>query len=435
MAAVLLTGGISAWLASGRPGSAQGPAGSRGEVVPGFVVHEWGTFTSFSGSDGVPVQFRPLVEQDLPPFVNKHPSLMFSKGTMSALQRIETPVTYFYPPREMDVSANVRISKGMLTEYFPRVKFSLDEPGLVWDGLHLIPSKHFIVGQEIGRWESISGENIQLPEAAKFPHYDRARATDAAIVRRAVYREASDNTPALPDDLEKFLFYRGLGNFPLPVSVRSVDGAAAEIHNSGPHPLAAAFLVTVGSAGINSRPLGPIAAGERRTVPLSGDMTTVDRLSADMTSVLVADGLFPKEADAMVAAWKDSWFAEPGTRLFYLLPQAVTDEILPLTVTPAPEKTVRVMVGRLEIMTPSQEQQVLATLTDLAAQRTLLSVSLALDGTRQEPAPPEIRRLGRLAIPVLNRAAALSGDEAVKMEAARLVETLSVVGAGAVTDN
>ena len=34
-----------------------------------LVVHEWGTFTSFAGSDGVNLEFRPLVTNDLPPFM------------------------------------------------------------------------------------------------------------------------------------------------------------------------------------------------------------------------------------------------------------------------------------------------------------------------------------------------------------------------------
>src|SRR6188474_12219 len=34
-----------------------------------FIVHEWGTFTSFSGSDSVKLEFRPLVDVDLPRFV------------------------------------------------------------------------------------------------------------------------------------------------------------------------------------------------------------------------------------------------------------------------------------------------------------------------------------------------------------------------------
>jgi hypothetical protein len=38
-------------------------------TAEGLVVHEWGTFTSFSGSDGVRLEFRPLADEDLPPFV------------------------------------------------------------------------------------------------------------------------------------------------------------------------------------------------------------------------------------------------------------------------------------------------------------------------------------------------------------------------------
>ena len=36
-----------------------------------FIVHEWGTFTTFSGSDGVFLDFRPLAakESDLPDYV------------------------------------------------------------------------------------------------------------------------------------------------------------------------------------------------------------------------------------------------------------------------------------------------------------------------------------------------------------------------------
>ena len=38
-----------------------------------FVVHEWGTFTSFSGSDGIQLEFRPLIDEDLPKFMLDRP--------------------------------------------------------------------------------------------------------------------------------------------------------------------------------------------------------------------------------------------------------------------------------------------------------------------------------------------------------------------------
>ncbi len=59
----------------------------------------------------------------------------------------------------------------------------------------------------------------------------------------------------------------------------------------------------------------------------------------------------------MVATWTDSWFEE-GTRLFYVLTEDAVDAILPLRVTPRPAHTVRVFVGRLEVITPSLLQDV-----------------------------------------------------------------------------
>src|ERR1051326_440910 len=53
----------------------------------------------------------------------------------------------------------------------------------------------------------------------------------------------------------------------------------------------------------------------------------------------------------MVETWRDSWFEE-GSRVLYVVPQAETDAILPLHITPAPTRIARVFVGRLELMTP-----------------------------------------------------------------------------------
>jgi len=66
-------------------------------------------------------------------------------------------------------------------------------------------------------------------------------------------------------------------------------------------------------------------------------------------------GLYPKEAAAMIKTWNDSWFEE-GLRLFYFVPRAAADAILPITLDPKPEELVRVFVGRAEILTPEMEQ-------------------------------------------------------------------------------
>jgi hypothetical protein len=61
----------------------------------------------------------------------------------------------------------------------------------------------------------------------------------------------------------------------------------------------------------------------------------------------------------MVKTWESSWFQEQGTRVFYILPRAWTDRVLPLAIQPAPAQIERVMVGRAEVITPAMEQTLL----------------------------------------------------------------------------
>src|SRR5438874_12392819 len=96
------------------------------KLVPaasGLIVHEWGTFTSIAGKDGVALEWRPLNgASDLPKFVHtmqegsvglRH---IPGKGDLTARVRMETPVLYFYTPNEMDVSVKVDFPKGKITE-------------------------------------------------------------------------------------------------------------------------------------------------------------------------------------------------------------------------------------------------------------------------------------------------------------------------------
>src|SRR5262252_3814398 len=91
-----------------------------------LVVHEWGTFTSIAGKEGVALEWRPLNgASDLPGFVHtsqrqgaglRHP---YSKGDLIAFVRMETPVIYFYSNQERDVSVKIDFPKGKITEWYP----------------------------------------------------------------------------------------------------------------------------------------------------------------------------------------------------------------------------------------------------------------------------------------------------------------------------
>jgi hypothetical protein len=72
-----------------------------------------------------------------------------------------------------------------------------------------------------------------MPEVPKTPtaasHYQFARETDAATV------QFSDRPGERHD--ERFLFYRGLGNFTLPVTLTAASSDRFEFTNTGDEPI------------------------------------------------------------------------------------------------------------------------------------------------------------------------------------------------------
>jgi len=112
---------------------------------------------------------------------------------------------------------------------------------------------------------------------------------------------------------------------------------------------------------IGYRVLGALRSDTVVAAPKPGG--TVAQLRREIERMLVKGGLYPREATAMVDSWRDSWF-EDGTRVLYLVPSRTVDEILPLTLTPAPRTVTRVFVGRMEVITPAMEQSVAAAIAD-----------------------------------------------------------------------
>jgi hypothetical protein len=173
---------------------------------------------------------------------------------------------------------------------------------------------------------------------------------------------------------EHFIFYRGLGRFSLPVSVTAERGNLASLQNgcSQAIPFAAALEVT--EEGARFRVLDRVsAAGEvalgLEGVPLNPDRPWIGReLGARVLEALMARGLFADEARAMVATWSRHWFQSPGNRVIYIVPDGEVTRMLPLTLDPAPEKMVRVLVGRLEYLTPEREARVQQALFERVAE-------------------------------------------------------------------
>lgn len=434
------------------PASSQ-PSGD-GESAP-FIVHEWGTFTSFSGSDGVRLEFRPLVDNDLPDFVFNRAKQVgayywFSKSRQLVRERMETPVTYFYTDREREVSVKVGFPKGLLTEFYPPVKkmlppferekvVPLRNAELDWGTVRLIPTQQLRTAVADQAAADVVHQRLlgALLPAAGGDHYAFARDTDSALVYARL--PAASKRPDVPgsdffetsapsgDFFEKFLFYRGIGNFALPIHVQALGGGQFEVRNDGPDPIRSLFLVTAHGKELRLAVAPSIDPDGRLTMVQSSQPTTMDSLADAVVEALVAEKLYEKEARAMVNTWRNSWFGEQGTRLFYMVPPRVTDELLPLTISPQPDEIVRVLVGRYEIMSPEDEARVTQLVQQSIRDRAAFHAKAAKDEKLREKGyqlPKEVVQLGRLGEPALVRVKTINKDQGVKNEAEALLSQL-----------
>ena len=291
-----------------------------------LTVHEWGTFTSVAGEDGQALQWLPQGgASDLPCFVER--SKYNIKGSLWGTVRMETPVLYFYAPSDVTVNVKVGFRQGLITEWYPQALVGVTnalqpnyEGTIAWPNVKVSPSIP-----------------AQFPTEPGASHYYMARATDATPVRYGL-------------QTEKFLFYRGVGNFPPPLSAKVDADGKAVVWSSRAGAIGDVILFENRAGAIASS----VARGANGRLTLERPVLD-DESSApkrELVKMLVANGLYRKEAEAMVATWSDSWFEE-GVRLFYIVPSASVDEILPLQITPAPTAVARVFVGRMELVTPA----------------------------------------------------------------------------------
>ena len=328
---------------------------------PDLTVHEWGTFTSIAGRDGLAMKWSTLRgSADLPSFVEHLNGAQFKAGLRGRV-RMETPVLYFYSPHETTVSVKVKFSKGVITEWYPRASHVEPDPA------KFIAPDALFHSRRSGsiEWNSVT---VSPNLAASFPHgnqpgddepnqYYAARETSATpLVVRTPAAE-----PQKKDQQEKFLFYRGVSAFSPPISAMVSPQGQIQIRNLDPEEIPSVILFERRGDKLGYRLGGALPSQMKLDPP---ELTaTFESLSRDLQDILTSQGLYPDEAHAMIETWRQSWFEE-GSRLFYIVPGKFLNTILPLSISPAPAQTVRVFVGRLELVTPATTQAVQKILTN-----------------------------------------------------------------------
>ena len=365
------------WLALALPSASLLAQTSSAPAPKPLVVHEWGTFTSLQDEAGRAIGGINTDDEPVPQFVHHISEMLlltrsevppkYFQGTPAChpdvTMRLETPVLYFHPaPAQATlrgVSVSARFRGGWLTEFYPKAEAVA--PGVMSDAADFGPLPASTVSRLT--WNNLAvGRDADASRSwpVTTEHvWTAPRGVEAASVR------TSDG------ESEKFLFYRGVAHIDAPLGVSQGRAGTLALRGqlpramAGQAPLTLKFLWLVdiaanGRLAFRTLPALRVDDTARTLSTVPGtfepgdyDETNLEKLKSRMHAALVAEGLFADEAQALLDTWELSYFKSTGLRLFFMVPQAWTDHYLPLNIS-TPAAVTRVMVGRVELVTPLQ---------------------------------------------------------------------------------
>lgn len=208
-----------------------------------FEVHEWGTFTSVAGSDGILLAGLQREEEVLPRFVHSHfgfengqsvsreklASVMKTHGypafttqskgmgrrpVTGVTVKMETPVIYFHSNTAFRAKVNVGFNGGTISQWYPARSGgeTLPEPHPATDPInHPVPAEQWKIDFSTPYRGGIEWDVEVLSPAESrttrvFKPLDTVNWLRARIPEANTLRTDSQET-------ENYLFYRGIGNF------------------------------------------------------------------------------------------------------------------------------------------------------------------------------------------------------------------------------
>lgn len=323
----------------------------------GLIVHEWGTFTTLSASDGRPLGGLYVDATPLPAFIHGLPYFNYADGWASldklrhTTVKMETPVLYFYSDVEIDVDVKVGFKGGTISQWYPAATESERNPTTPFVDFAAAPYDGHIA------WKT----KVLAPGSN--PAYTTAASGQETAEWTAPRMVDANMLQGTKGEYERFLFYRGLGGWPNTVKLVFKNDSVLTVTNDGDEDIPWLMIydrdrVQMGNASVWWQ--GPLKArGSFSITRTKGNQDYGNGMAAmgTLKAHLVKAGLKSDEALALLNTWYNGYFLEGGLKAFWILPRAMVDRILPLKITPAPVATARVIVGRSEILPPDFERE------------------------------------------------------------------------------
>ncbi len=318
-----------------------------------FTVHEWGTFTTVHAPDGTLLTGLEREEESLPNFVHCHAGFSpgnkgWSRPLANVTVKMETPVLYVYSEKSFRLNVAVDFIGGSISQWYPEKTSGETLPqGAIGQTADPVDFSRGFHGSAV--WDVDVLEPGLAPKLAhedwETPQWPRARVTSANTLRGPGNEE------------EGFIFYRGVGNFSIPLDITFGEHGELQLKNTGSEALPFVWIYDnrpdVGGRYAWS---GQLLSGAKQIVTMAKVHFQPDR-TRQLFEPLLKAGLTPDEANAMLATWRESYFDRVGLRVFWIVPRAFTDRVLPLRLNPVPDQLERVLIGRSEVITPGFAQE------------------------------------------------------------------------------
>jgi len=242
-------------------------------------------------NDGHAVEWTPFAgSTDLPGFV-EHLSVRTSNWGCAARFAMETPVLYFYSPRDVTVSVRVAFSRESITEWYPHAD--------------RVQPSGILRNTSLRQWQAdgsiswLGRSRFSKPEWRVPARGQRNRyyAAEKPLPQRCSSRQEQVTNK------RNFLFYRGVSAAGLPLSAKLQADGKLGVKNLSQDDIPA---IIFSSAAVKE---SGIVGGHPRKgncAQPSGAQRRVDALCGDLEGILVDEGLYPDEATP--------WWKPGGTR-------------------------------------------------------------------------------------------------------------------------
>jgi hypothetical protein len=343
------------------------------DLPPKLTVHEWGVFSSFADGKYANADRKQEWASMPDEFYRQFPTHklrgveVLNPNPPEALTK--KPIIYFYSDRlNLHLDVKLTFAQGAPAVWWPCAQSPLDDgsgkPGdifrtLQWSGkLTANGSEEVGAGFRISDYTVKTGPDSWVNQAriegpAWFFTDDQPRFVPPPGPPNQVHT-ARNGIYSFRYQSEKFIYYDGLIPAANYVQCAALAEDSVTVENSAKFDIANLIVIDRRDAKATRWALvEKLAAGGKATAALK--TTDDDKTAAareELGRELKNAGLFENEAKSALAIWDKGLFDRPGITVIYLLPQSEYDRVLPLAVSPQPDKIVRVgiaMQGQIDL--------------------------------------------------------------------------------------